>query len=77
MIDHLTDKVAGKKKGIVDDPIVLTVYCKHTPDLTLVDLPGITRIAMKGDQQKVDIEKVTTEMAKRFFIFLIITFKIL
>ena len=64
MIDWLTDKVAGKSKGIVNKPIILTVFSAHTPDLTLVDLPGITRIAMKGDQQKVDIEKVTTDMAK-------------
>ena len=66
MIDYLTDKVAGNKKGIVDKPIVLTIYSKHTPDLTLVDLPGITRIAMRGDQQKVDIEKITKNMAKRY-----------
>ena len=45
-IDHLTDKVAGKNKGIVDIPLVLSIYSKDTPDLTLVDLPGITRIAL-------------------------------
>jgi len=47
-IDYLTDKVAGKNKGIVDIPLVLSIYSKDTPDLTLVDLPGITRIALKG-----------------------------
>lgn len=53
----MTDKVAGTNKGIVDDPITLTVYSNDCPDLTLIDLPGITRIAVgKSDQEKVDIE---------------------
>jgi len=43
----LTDKVAGPKKGIVDKPIILTIYSSTCPDLTLIDLPGITRIPMK------------------------------
>lgn len=50
MISYLTDKVAGKNKGIVDEPIILNIFSKNTPDLTLVDLPGITRIPMRGDQ---------------------------
>lgn len=40
--------MAGKNKGIVNDPIKLTVYSNDCPDLTLVDLPGITRIPLKG-----------------------------
>ena len=39
-IEMLTDKVAGSKKGIIDDPIVLTIHSSACPDLTLVDLPG-------------------------------------
>jgi hypothetical protein len=42
----LTDKVCGKSKNIVDQPIVLNIYSHTCPDLTLVDLPGITRIPM-------------------------------
>ena len=45
-IEEITDKVAGKNKGIVDDPIILTVYSASCPDLTLIDLPGITRIPL-------------------------------
>lgn len=45
-IIRLTDEVAGVNKGIVDQPIVLKVFSGVTPDLTLVDLPGITRIAI-------------------------------
>jgi GTP-binding protein EngB required for normal cell division len=63
-INKLTDEVAGASKGIVDSPIILTVYSYSCPDLTLVDLPGITRIPIAGQQQ--DIERVTKEMAKRY-----------
>ena len=67
MIEKLTDKVAGNNKGIVDVPIILNVYGGHIPDLTLVDLPGITRIAMAGTgQEGKDIEKITKDMAMRF-----------
>jgi len=44
----LTDKVAGSNKGIVPEPIILTVYSNSCPDLTLIDLPGITRIPLSG-----------------------------
>lgn len=43
-IEALTDKVAGGNKGIVDIPIKLTIHSNDCPDLTLIDLPGITRI---------------------------------
>jgi len=45
-IEELTDKVAGKGKNIVNDPITLTVYSNDCPDLTLIDLPGITKISI-------------------------------
>ena len=47
-INVLTDKVAGKSKNIVDKPIVLNVFSHTCPDLTLIDLPGITRIPLAG-----------------------------
>ena len=43
----LTDRVAGSKKNIVNQPIVLTIYSPTCPDLTVIDLPGITRIPLK------------------------------
>jgi Dynamin family. len=43
----------------------MTVYSQNTPDLTLVDLPGITRIPIAGQQK--DIEKVTKDMCRRYF----------
>ncbi len=66
MILELTDKVAGKNSNIVDIPIVLNIYSHTCPDLTLIDLPGITRIPLKGSDQGVDIEKVTKNMCRRY-----------
>lgn len=40
------------------------VYSYECPDLTLIDLPGITRISVSGQHN--DIEKITTDMAKRY-----------
>ncbi len=50
----------------MDNPIVLTIYSFTCPDLTLIDLPGITRIPLLGSEQPKDIERITTEMAKRY-----------
>ncbi|OLQ15907.1 Dynamin family [Cryptosporidium hominis] len=65
-IDRLTDEVAGKNKGIVDDPIILTIYGTQCPDLTLIDLPGITRVPLKGSDQCDNIEQLTRDMAIRY-----------
>lgn len=65
-IEELTDKKAGLKKNIIDDPIILTIKSHTCPDLTVVDLPGITRIRLKDSEQGEDIEKVTKGMAERY-----------
>mmetsp|Transcript_13131 Transcript_13131/g.11211 ORF Transcript_13131/g.11211 Transcript_13131/m.11211 type:complete len:239 (+) Transcript_13131:55-771(+) len=59
-----TEEVCGSDKGIVDDPIIMKCYSQTCPDLTLIDLPGITRIPQKG--QAKDIERITTEMCRRY-----------
>ena len=63
-INFLTDKVCGSNKNIIDKPIVLSVYSHTCPDLTLVDLPGITRIPIEG--QPDNIEQITRAMANRY-----------
>ena len=63
-IESLTDEVCKKDKNIKDIPIVLNVYSQTCPDLTLVDLPGVTRVPI-GDQPK-DIEEITKKMATRY-----------
>lgn len=62
-IAKLTDDVAGTGANIVDDPIKLRIYSVDCPDLTIIDLPGITRIDIKGQK---DVERITTEMAMRY-----------
>lgn len=63
-IESLTDEVCGSNKNIIDDPIVLQVFSPNCPDLTVIDLPGITRIPI-GNQPK-DIERITKEMVTRY-----------
>ncbi|CAG9319617.1 unnamed protein product [Blepharisma stoltei] len=66
MILAQTDKKAGRNKGIVDDPIILTIHSSTCPDLTLIDLPGITRIPLAGSDHPADIERITKEMCFRY-----------
>uniref|UniRef100_A0A8C8DHI4 Dynamin-type G domain-containing protein n=1 Tax=Oryzias sinensis TaxID=183150 RepID=A0A8C8DHI4_9TELE len=42
------DKMAGVGVGISDELISLEIASPNVPDLTLIDLPGITRVAVKG-----------------------------
>ena len=43
------------------EPISLTIYSPHVVDLTMVDLPGITKVPVKGQPQDIEeqIRKVT------------------
>ncbi|KAL5209442.1 hypothetical protein ABZP36_005065 [Zizania latifolia] len=47
-INAATAEIAGRGKGISDAPITLVVRKRGVPDLTLVDLPGITRVPVQG-----------------------------
>jgi len=47
----LQTQIAGHNLGVVSTPIYLSVYRANSPDLTLVDLPGITRNPI-GDQPR-------------------------
>lgn len=49
-IQRLTDDIAGTGANIVDDPIKLKIFSVDCPDLTIIDLPGITRIDIKGQK---------------------------
>ncbi|RWS05024.1 dynamin-like protein [Dinothrombium tinctorium] len=54
-IERETDRKIGKNKNVSGDPINLRIYSPNVLDLTLIDLPGITRNPV-GDQPK-DIEQ--------------------
>ncbi|KAF0914843.1 hypothetical protein E2562_032520 [Oryza meyeriana var. granulata] len=47
-INAATAEIAGSGKGISGAPITLVVRKRGVPDLTLVDLPGITRVPVQG-----------------------------
>ncbi|XP_072992661.1 dynamin-related protein 4C-like [Typha latifolia] len=48
-----TDEIAGNGKGISDTPLTLVVKKKGVPDLTMVDLPGITRVPVHGQPDNI------------------------
>lgn len=54
-IENETDRMAGGNKGICPEPINLKIYSTRVVNLTLVDLPGMTKVPV-GDQPE-DIEK--------------------
>lgn len=63
-IQELTDKVAGISKGISEIPIVCNIYSQFVPDLTMIDLPGITRNPIPG--QPANIEKLTKDLIRTY-----------
>jgi len=48
-IEEETDRCTGKNKGISPIPINLRVHSPHVLNLTLIDLPGLTKVPV-GDQ---------------------------
>uniref|UniRef100_A0A672I0S1 Dynamin-2 n=1 Tax=Salarias fasciatus TaxID=181472 RepID=A0A672I0S1_SALFA len=63
-IEAETDRITGSNKGISPIPINLRVYSPHVLNLTLIDLPGMTKVAV-GDQP-VDIEHQIRDMLLQF-----------
>ncbi|XP_029292726.1 dynamin-2 isoform X3 [Cottoperca gobio] len=63
-IETATDELTGSNKGISPFPLNLTVYSPNVLNLTLIDLPGMTKVAV-GDQP-VDIEHQIRDMILKF-----------
>ncbi|XP_019735168.1 dynamin-1a isoform X5 [Hippocampus comes] len=63
-IEAETDRMTGANKGISPIPINLRVYSPHVLNLTLVDLPGMTKVPV-GDQPA-DIETQIRDMLQQF-----------
>lgn len=59
--------LAGEGKGISEQMISLEIKSSKVPDLTLIDLPGIARVAT-GDQP-IDIEKQVRQNRENRIIF--------
>ena len=56
MIKSITVEYAGEGMGITDIPIYLRIYSPHIPNLSLVDLPGLTMVACTDRGQPKDIK---------------------
>ncbi|XP_026158265.1 dynamin-2-like isoform X4 [Mastacembelus armatus] len=63
-IEAETDRITGSNKGISPIPINLRVYSPNVLNLTLIDLPGMTKVAV-GDQPP-DIEHQIRDMLLQF-----------
>ncbi|KAL2821822.1 vacuolar ATP synthase catalytic subunit A [Aspergillus cavernicola] len=63
-ISRETDAKVGRNAGISASPINLRIYSPNVLTLTLVDLPGLTRVPV-GDQPK-DIERQIREMVMKY-----------
>jgi dynamin 1-like protein len=55
-----TDRAAGTNKKLVPNALIIKVFATDVVDLTLIDLPGITKVPV-GDQPP-DIEKLVRMM---------------
>ena len=65
-VEEAQDALLGKgRKNICTDRVIrLDVESTHVPDLTLIDLPGIVRVA--GDDQEEDIEEQIKSLIRRY-----------
>ncbi|KAK7308658.1 hypothetical protein VNO77_42278 [Canavalia gladiata] len=59
-ISDETDRLTGKTKQISNVPIHLSIYSPHVVNLTLIDLPGLTKVAIEGQSETIvqDIENM-------------------
>ncbi|CAI0459353.1 unnamed protein product [Linum tenue] len=59
-IQDETDRITGKTKAISNIPIQLSIYSPNVVNLTLIDLPGLTKVAVEGQQESIvqDIENM-------------------
>ncbi|XP_041071518.1 dynamin-1-like protein isoform X2 [Carcharodon carcharias] len=63
-IENETERVSGGNKGISAEPIHLRIFSPHVVNLTLVDLPGLTKVPV-GDQPR-DIEVQIKDLILRY-----------
>jgi GTP-binding protein EngB required for normal cell division len=56
-IERITNVIAGPNKNISRQPINIKIFLPNVPNLTLIDLPGLTQIACKDKGQPDDIKE--------------------
>lgn len=67
-IYRLTELYAGKTKNVTDTPIDIKIKSPNVPNLSVIDLPGLTNIALTDQGQseniKADIQGMITKYIK-------------
>ncbi|XP_021659291.2 phragmoplastin DRP1E isoform X2 [Hevea brasiliensis] len=58
-IQDETDRMTGKTKQISPVPIHLSIYSPNVVNLTLIDLPGLTKVAVEGQPESV-VQEIET-----------------
>ncbi|KAJ8438495.1 hypothetical protein Cgig2_008982 [Carnegiea gigantea] len=66
-IQDETDRVTGKTKQISPIPIHLSIYSPNVVNLTLIDLPGLTKVAVEGQPESIvkDIEDMVRSYVEK------------
>ncbi|XP_059656716.1 phragmoplastin DRP1E-like [Cornus florida] len=66
-IQEETDRVTGRKKQISPLPINLSIYSPNVVNLTLIDLPGLTKVAVEGQPESIaqDIENMVRSCVEK------------
>ncbi|XP_020204896.1 dynamin-related protein 1C [Cajanus cajan] len=66
-ISDETDRITGKTKAISNIPIQLSIYSPHVVNLTLIDLPGLTKVAVEGQSETIvqDIESMVRSYVEK------------
>lgn len=66
-IQDETDRITGKSKQISNVPIHLSIYSPHVVNLTLIDLPGLTKVAVDGQPETIveDIENMVRSYVEK------------
>uniref|UniRef100_A0A8C7LLW4 Uncharacterized protein n=2 Tax=Oncorhynchus mykiss TaxID=8022 RepID=A0A8C7LLW4_ONCMY len=55
-VEQAQNTLAGKGVGICEDLITLKITSSTVCDLSLIDLPGITRVAVKGQPEDIGVQ---------------------
>ncbi|KAM7463397.1 hypothetical protein LguiA_031518 [Lonicera macranthoides] len=66
-IQDETDRITGRTKQISNIPIHLSIYSPNVVNLTLIDLPGLTKVAVEGQSESIveDIENMVRSYVEK------------
>ena len=65
-IESQTEARAGTQKGVSTEPIFLRLFSPHVPNLSLVDLPGLTMTALTAQGQPKNIKEQIRNMVSSY-----------